>query len=108
MAASVSHANRRPSITIFPFTMTVSTSADEYRPRRLGPLPQLADAGRIQELIRKLEDGESVPDNERRLLAPGVTMGGARPKALLDAQDYAGIEANVKRCIAMIRQIRGK
>jgi serine/threonine-protein kinase HipA len=62
----------------------VSTSATEYRPRRLGPLPALGDAGRIQELIRKLEDGESVPESERRLLAPGVSMGGARPKALLD------------------------
>ena len=62
----------------------VSTSATEYRPRRFGPLPVLGDAARIQELIRSLQDGESVPDRERRLLAPGVTMGGARPKALLE------------------------
>jgi serine/threonine-protein kinase HipA len=62
----------------------VSTSATEYRPRRLGPLPMLGDAARIQELIRSLQDGEQVPEEERRLLAPGVTMGGARPKALLD------------------------
>ena len=62
----------------------VSTSATEYRPRRFGPLPVLSDAARIQELIRQLQEGETVPDRERRLLAPGVTMGGARPKALLD------------------------
>jgi serine/threonine-protein kinase HipA len=62
----------------------VSTSATDYRPRRFGPLPVLGDAVRIQELIRRLQDGETVPDRERRLLAPGVTMGGARPKALLD------------------------
>jgi serine/threonine-protein kinase HipA len=31
-----------------------------------------------------LQDGEPLPESERRLLAPGVTMGGARPKALLD------------------------
>jgi serine/threonine-protein kinase HipA len=62
----------------------VSMSATEYRPRRLGPLPTLRDATRIQELIRNLQEGESVPEPERRLLAPGVTMGGARPKALLD------------------------
>jgi serine/threonine-protein kinase HipA len=62
----------------------VSTSATEYRPRRFGPLPVLGDAVRIQELIRRLQDGEPVPDPERRLLAPGVTMGGARPKALLE------------------------
>ena len=29
-------------------------------------------------------------------------------KALLDKQDYAGIEANVRDCIAIIRKIRGK
>ena len=62
----------------------VSTSGTEYRPRRLGPLPALRDAARIQELIRRLQYGEAVPEQERRLLAPGVTMGGARPKALLD------------------------
>jgi serine/threonine-protein kinase HipA len=62
----------------------VSTSATEYLPRRFGPLPVLGDAARIQELIRSLQEGETVPDRERRLLAPGVTMGGARPKALLD------------------------
>jgi serine/threonine-protein kinase HipA len=62
----------------------VSTSATQYLPRRLGPLPVLRDAARIQELIRRLQDGEQVPDKERRLLAPGVTMGGARPKGLLD------------------------
>jgi serine/threonine-protein kinase HipA len=62
----------------------VSTSASEYLPRRLGPLPVLGDTPRIQELIRSLQYGEPVPEDERRLLAPGVTMGGARPKALLD------------------------
>jgi serine/threonine-protein kinase HipA len=62
----------------------VSTSATEYRPRRFGPLPVLGDAVRIQELIRSLQDGEPLPERERKLLAPGVTMGGARPKALLD------------------------
>jgi serine/threonine-protein kinase HipA len=62
----------------------VSTSAAEYRPRRLGPLPTLRDVARIQELIRSLQNGEPVPEAERRLLAPGATMGGARPKALLD------------------------
>jgi serine/threonine-protein kinase HipA len=62
----------------------VSTSATEYLPRRLGPLPTLGDAARVQELIRMLQEGEPLPDAERRLLAPGVTMGGARPKALLD------------------------
>jgi len=62
----------------------VSTSADEYLPRRLGPLPTLGDADQIQELIRKVLDNEPVPAEQQRLISPGVTMGGARPKALLD------------------------
>jgi serine/threonine-protein kinase HipA len=62
----------------------VSTSADEYLPRRLGPLPTLGDADRMQELVRKVLDNEPVPTEQKRLISPGVTMGGARPKALLD------------------------
>lgn len=62
----------------------VSTSADEYLPRRLGPLPTLADADQIHELIRKVQANEPVPQAQRRLISPGVTMGGARPKALVD------------------------
>lgn len=62
----------------------VSTSADDYLPRRLGPLPTLADADQIQELIRKVLANEPVPQAQKRLISPGVTLGGARPKALLD------------------------
>jgi serine/threonine-protein kinase HipA len=62
----------------------VSTSADEYLPRRLGPLPTLADADQIQELVRKVLANEPVPQAQKRLISPGVTLGGARPKALLD------------------------
>ena len=62
----------------------VSTSADEYLPRRLGPLPTLEDADQIHELIRKVQDNEPVAAEHRRLISPGVTMGGARPKALID------------------------
>jgi serine/threonine-protein kinase HipA len=62
----------------------VSISADEYLPRRLGPLPTLRDADEIHELIRKIQDNEPVPAAQKRLISPGVTMGGARPKGLLD------------------------
>ena len=62
----------------------VSTSATEYLPRRLGPLPTLDDADQIQELIRKILANEPVPQAQQRLISPGVTLGGARPKALLD------------------------
>jgi serine/threonine-protein kinase HipA len=62
----------------------VSTSAEEYLPRRLGPLPTLGDAERIHELVRKVQANEPVPPAQTRLISPGVTMGGARPKSLLD------------------------
>jgi serine/threonine-protein kinase HipA len=62
----------------------VSTSAEEYRPRMLGPLPALADADTIHELIRKVQENEPVPEAQKRLISPGVTLGGARPKALID------------------------
>jgi serine/threonine-protein kinase HipA len=62
----------------------VSTSPDEYLPRRSGPLPTLKDADELHELIRKVQNNEPVPADQRRLIAPGATMGGARPKALID------------------------
>jgi serine/threonine-protein kinase HipA len=62
----------------------VSTSPDAYLPRRLGPLPTLQDADELHELIRKVQNNEPVPPAQRRLISPGATMGGARPKALID------------------------
>jgi serine/threonine-protein kinase HipA len=65
----------------------VSTSPTQYLPRRLGPLPALADADEIQELIRKVQNNETVPPAQERLISPGATMGGARPKALVNIAD---------------------
>jgi serine/threonine-protein kinase HipA len=62
----------------------VSTSPTDYVPRRLGPLPKLKDADELHELIRKVLNNETVPPEQRRLISPGATMGGARPKALID------------------------
>jgi serine/threonine-protein kinase HipA len=62
----------------------VSTSRREYMPRRLGPLPTLKDADELHELIRKVQNNEPVPPEQQRLISPGATMGGARPKALID------------------------
>lgn len=62
----------------------VSTSQEAYLPRRLGPLPKLEDADAVHELVRKVLENEPVPPGLKRLIAPGVTLGGARPKALLE------------------------
>lgn len=64
----------------------VSSSPERYLPRRLGPLPTLDNANEVHELIRKIQANEPVPDAQKRLISPGVTMGGARPKALLDIE----------------------
>lgn len=64
----------------------VSTSSERYLPRRLGPLPTLEEADRIHELVRKVQDNEPIPPELKRLVAPGATMGGARPKALLNME----------------------
>src|SRR5580700_5415498 len=66
----------------------VSTSAEEYLPRRLGPLPTLKDADELHELIRKVQNNEPVPPAQRRLITPGATMGGARPKGLIDIEGH--------------------
>lgn len=61
----------------------VSLSESAYRPRWHGPLPTLGDVGELHELVRRVMNGEPVPAEQKRLLAPG-TLGGARPKALLE------------------------
>ncbi|MDL2336545.1 MAG: HipA domain-containing protein [Pseudomonadota bacterium] len=66
----------------------VSVSTDDYRPRPLGPLPNLSDVKAIATLVKKIIAGEPVPPEQRRLIAPGVTLGGARPKALLTLDDH--------------------
>lgn len=62
----------------------VSTLEREYRPHVVGPLPKLEDSEQIYELIQRVQANEPVPPALRRLISPGASMGGARPKALLD------------------------
>lgn len=62
----------------------VSTGGDTYLPRKLGPLPTLADADQLQEIVRKVLANEPVPKAQQWLLSPGVSFGGARPKALVN------------------------
>ncbi len=64
----------------------VSTSAGDYLPRRYGPLPVLADLQAMHDLVRQVEAGDAVDEPLRRLVAPGATLGGARPKALLELE----------------------
>jgi len=69
----------------------VSTSPAEYLPRRHGPLPSLADAQAVHDLVRRVEAGEPVDESLRRLVSPGATLGGAKPKALIELDGTAWV-----------------
>jgi serine/threonine-protein kinase HipA len=69
----------------------VSTSPEQYLPRRFGPLPKWTEVPKIDELVKKVLAGEPVAERDRRLIAPGVTLGGARPKALLELDGQAWV-----------------
>ena len=69
----------------------VSTSKASYTPRYNGPLPTLADTDALHELIRKVLANEPIPEQQKRLIAPGGTLGGAKPKALLDIKGHQWI-----------------
>src|SRR5258708_3748213 len=71
----------------------VALSAQTYVPHRTGPLPALRDVDEIHELVRAVLDNQPVPEAKRRLIAPGATLGGARPKALIETN---GAESVVK------------
>lgn len=60
----------------------VSTSQTAYQPREIGPLPKLVDVDAVHDVVRRVLANELVEDRQKRLVVPGVTMGGARPKAL--------------------------
>ncbi len=65
----------------------VSISKQQYIPRYLGPYPQLRDLAQLNAAIEEVQQQSPVTDAMQRLLQPGVTLGGARPKALLQMDD---------------------
>jgi len=63
--------------------MGVSLRADAYAPWRSGPLPQLDSLQEMAEVVQKVLANEAVPELQRRLVRPGASLGGARPKSLI-------------------------
>ena len=61
----------------------VSVSAEQYIPRHLGPYPQLRDLAQLSTAIEDVQAQAPITAELQRLILPGVTLGGARPKALL-------------------------
>ncbi|GAA4351064.1 hypothetical protein GCM10023165_38980 [Variovorax defluvii] len=67
----------------------VSLRADAYAPWGSSPMPRLGELDRMQDVIRKVIANEPVAELEKRLLRPGVSLGGARPKSLIEIDGQA-------------------
>lgn len=61
----------------------VSVSAQQYLPRRFGPYPVLGDLAQLSAAVEDVQAQAPITAELQRLIQPGVTLGGARPKALL-------------------------
>ncbi|MDB5743997.1 MAG: hypothetical protein JWR68_2312 [Polaromonas sp.] len=61
----------------------VSLRADAYAPWRSGPMPALGSLLEMADVVRKVLANEAVPESQRRLVMPGASLGGARPKSLI-------------------------
>ena len=63
----------------------VSTSPTAYLPRKGGPLPRLAQAQELSEVVAKIEAGDALTTIEAKIIEGGGSpLGGAKPKALID------------------------
>ncbi len=63
----------------------VSTSPSTYLPRPGGPLPRLAQAQELSEVVAKIEAGDALTALETKIIEGGGSpLGGAKPKALID------------------------
>ena len=63
----------------------VSTSPATYIPRKGGPLPRLAQAQELGEVVAKIEAGDALTAIEAKIIEGGGSpLGGAKPKALIE------------------------
>jgi serine/threonine-protein kinase HipA len=65
----------------------VSVSAQRYLPRKLGPYPQLNQLAELAQAVEDIQLQAPIAPDMQRLLQPGASLGGARPKALLETAD---------------------
>ncbi|MBB3178454.1 type II toxin-antitoxin system HipA family toxin [Variovorax sp. Sphag1AA] len=66
----------------------VSQLPDVYKPWPASPMPTLGDLPAMQDVVRKIIANEPVGKIEERLLRPGVSLGGARPKSVVDIDGH--------------------
>ena len=62
----------------------VSTSPHTYSPREGSPLPRLGQAQQLGEVVAKIEASEPISAQEARIVRAGGSLGGAKPKALIE------------------------
>lgn len=62
----------------------VSPSAQAYDPWPTASVPGLGSLPEMAEVIRRILANEPVDERLRRLVRPGVSLGGARPKSLIE------------------------
>ena len=62
----------------------VSTSDQQYSPRRHGPLPTLSHVQEMSEIVGMINAREPLNESQARLISTGGSIGGAKPKALFD------------------------
>ncbi|WP_077001373.1 type II toxin-antitoxin system HipA family toxin [Variovorax sp. KK3] len=67
----------------------VSQRSDVYEPWGRSPIPRMGELEQMQDVIRKVIANEPVAELEKRLLRPGVSLGGARPKSLIEIEGHA-------------------
>jgi serine/threonine-protein kinase HipA len=61
----------------------VSLQADAHVPAPTAAMPTFEGLADMHRAVQRVMAGEAVSEPQRRLLQPGVTMGGARPKSLM-------------------------
>ena len=61
----------------------VSLQTDAYVPAPTSAMPTFEGLADMHQAVQRVMAGEAVSEQQRRLLQPGVTMGGARPKSLM-------------------------
>jgi serine/threonine-protein kinase HipA len=68
--------------------MGISLNANTYAPRQQDPVPTFEGLADMERAIKNVLANEAVPEVHRRLLQPGASFGGARPKSLIQINDH--------------------
>lgn len=69
----------------------VSLVDDAYVPAPSAAMPHFDSLADMHRAVQRILAGEAVGERERRLLQPGVSMGGARPKSLMQIDGAAWV-----------------